>query len=144
MLLPVGPVVDSALINLVSHLAVALIVHDRAHRPVNRELLPIDTQTGDLCVKIREVAPLQERVVAKADAGDDMGGTEGDLLHFREVLIYSAVKYHLADRLKWNEFLGPNLGCVENVEVELVLVGFGNRLNGERPFRIGTGLYGLL
>ena len=66
------------------------------------------------------------------------------MLGLGEILVDGAVQNQLAEHFERDQLFRPDLRSIEDVEVELVLVGFGNRLNGERPFRIGTGLYGLL
>ena len=136
----VGPVVDGTLVNLVSHLAVALIVHDGTDRPVNRQLLPVDTEARDLSIEVGEVPALKERVVAEADAGNNVRSTEGDLLDLGEVFINGAVKNHLSDDLEGNKLLRPDLGRVEDIEVEVMLARLRDDLDAEVPLGIGTGV----
>lgn len=129
----VWPVVNGALVDLMPHLAVPLMVHHRADRTIDRQLLPIDTQPRDLSVEIREVATLEERVVAEANTGDDVRGAESDLFDLREVLVNIAVQDHLAYNFERNKFFRPNLSSIEDVEVEVMLLSFGDCLNGELP-----------
>lgn len=49
-------------------LAISVEIHDGANRPVDRELLPVYADTGDLGVEVGEVAALEEGVVGEADA----------------------------------------------------------------------------
>jgi hypothetical protein len=96
----VGEVVDRALGDAVAALTVAVDVHDRADRAVDRQLrggqyldrdslyevaylLPVDAKTRELGVVVREVTALEERVVREADTGHDVGCRERDLLNLR-------------------------------------------------------------
>jgi hypothetical protein len=67
--------------------SVSVLVHNRTHWLVDRQLLPVDTKTADLCVGVGEVTALQQRIVGKADTRDNMTSTEGDLFGLREILI---------------------------------------------------------
>ena len=73
-----------------------------------------------------------------------MGGTERDLLGLREELVNGLVENHLTDDLQRNELLGPDLGSVEDVEVEVMFIRFGDDLNAELPLGICARLDGLL
>ena len=44
-----------------------------------------------LGVEVGKVTSLQQRIVAEIDAGDNIIGTEGDLLSLREEVIYSTI-----------------------------------------------------
>ncbi len=77
------------------------------------------------------VAALQERVVAEIDAGDDIGGAEGDLLGFGKEVGNVAVQDHAADGGKRREFLGDHFGCIEDVEGEFFDDGLVQDLDGK-------------
>ncbi|KAI9166472.1 LOW QUALITY PROTEIN: putative two component histidine kinase [Paramyrothecium foliicola] len=139
----VGPVVHLALGDGVAALAVAVEVHDGADGLVDGQLLPVDAQTGQLSVEIGEVSALQERIVGEADAGDDVARAEGDLLGLGEELIDVAVELELSDVSNGDDVLGPDLGGVENVKVELVLAGLGQNLDTKLPLGVGAVLNGL-
>jgi hypothetical protein len=66
--LTVWPVIDLAFGDLVSELPVAVIIHYGANGSVNWQLLPIHTQTGELCIEVREIAALEERIVGEANS----------------------------------------------------------------------------
>lgn len=81
-------------------LSITIMIHDWTNWPIDWELfkneccierliissrsylLPVYTQPGDLRVKVREVAPGQQRIVAKANSWDDVTSAESDLLGF--------------------------------------------------------------
>ena len=103
----VRPVVDGTLGNPVSHLHVALVVHDGADGTVDGQLLPVHAQPGDLSVEVRKVAALQQGVVAKANARDNVRSAKCNLLNFGEILVDHAIEDHLTDGLERNELLRP-------------------------------------
>lgn len=51
-----------------------------------------------------------------------MSSAESNLLSLREILIGVAVQLKLADVLDGYKLFGPDLGGVEDVELELVLI----------------------
>lgn len=67
-----------------------------------------------------------------------MACTEGDLFRLWEVFVNIAVELHLSNVADGNLILGPDLGGVEDVEVEVVLVFLGDELDTELPLRIGA------
>ena len=67
-----------------------------------------------------------------------MARTKRRLLRLGEELVHDTVQDHLAYVLDRDELLGPELRRVEDVEVEFVLVGFGDDLDPELPFRVGA------
>ena len=64
-----------------------------------------------------------------------MGRIECHLFGLGEVVVRVAVEHHLADRGDRHLLLGDELGRVENIEVELVLVLFLHDLNPELEFQ---------
>jgi hypothetical protein len=70
-----------------THGSVSVLVHDRTHWLVDRQLLPVDAETAELCVGVGEVTALQQRIVGEADTRNNVTSTEGDLLGLREILI---------------------------------------------------------
>ena len=105
-----------------------------ASGPVDRQFGEVRAaQAAELGVQVGEVAALEQRVVAEVDAGDDVGGVERHLLGLGEVVVRVAVQGHLADLADGQQVLGPDLGGVEDVEVELHLVLLGQRLDAQFP-----------
>jgi hypothetical protein len=104
-------------------------------RILNKYLLPVHAQTGDLGVKIRKVATLKQGIIAEANAGDDVGSTECDLLYFREKFLRGTIQNQLPNFFKGNLFLRPYFGCVEDVKIEVMFLGCWNDLNAELPLR---------
>ena len=139
----VGVVVDGAAGDGVAHGTVTVEVHDGAHRAVDGKLLEVDAKTGELGVEVGEVAALEKRVVGEADAGNDVAGAESDLLGLGKELVGVAVKLHLTNVADGDEVLGPDLGGIENIKVELVLVLLGNGLDTKLPLGVGAVLNGL-
>ena len=76
---------------------------------------------------------MKQRVVREPNARHDVAGAERDLFCLREVLVHIAVQLILANILHRNQFLRPDLGSVQRVELKLVLISFGDHLNTEVP-----------
>ena len=129
----VGPVVDGSLGDSVAHGTVAVLVHDRADGPVDGQLLPIGAETAELGVGVGEVAALQQRVVGESDTGDDVTSAESHLLGFAKVLVDVAVQFVFTDVVDGDQLLRPDLGGIERVEIELVLVCLGDDLDTKVP-----------
>ena len=89
---------------------------------VDTDLFPIDTQPRNLSVKIGEIATLEERIVAEPDPRDDMGSTECNLLGLWEEFLNRAIQNKFTDRLERDKILGPDFGCVKDVEFEFMFV----------------------
>ena len=115
------------------HSTITLEVRHWHNRRVDRKLLVVGTKAVALCIGVREETRLQHGVGRRLDAWNEMGGREGDLLDLGKVLIDHSVQDQLAEFLQRHKLLGPDLGGVENVEVELMLVSLRDDLNGERP-----------
>jgi hypothetical protein len=126
------------------HEPVALIVVERRHRPVDRDLVEVGAaEARELGVGVREQAPLQQRIVREVDTGHHVAGMECHLLGLREEAIRVPVQGQPTDALHRDQLLGHDLGRVEQVEVERVLVGFRNDLQAELPLRVGARFDGL-
>ena len=139
-----GRVGDAASVDGVAHVGVALVVGERADGPVYGQFGEVGTaESAELGVEIGEVAPLQERVVGEVDTGHDVGGVEGDLLGFGEVVVRVTIEGHLADAAHGQDLFGPEFGGVEDIEVEFLFVCFGDGLDAELPFEIVALLDGL-
>jgi hypothetical protein len=112
----VGEVVGGAgLVVGVAGGTVALVVgHSGAVGAVHRDLQVVGAKTVAVSVGVREQTPLQHLVRAGFNAGHQVGGAEGDLLHFGKVVLGVAVQHQLADRDQWEFSMGPNL-CTEEI-----------------------------
>jgi hypothetical protein len=119
------------------------MVEDRTHGAIDGQLLPVDTESGDLSVEVRKVPALQEGIVGEPDSRDDVTCAEGNLLGLGEELVDTPVQAELADREKGNLVNRPDLGGVEDIKVEVVLVLLSDDLNEERPLGRTTALDGL-
>ncbi len=118
-------------------LRVTLAVVERRHRTVDRQLMEVrPAESADLRVGVGEQSTLQQRVIGKVDAWHDVARAESDLLGFREEVVRVAVQGHFAQRRNRNDFLGDDLGRVEDVEVEVVFVLFFDDLHAQLPFRV--------
>jgi hypothetical protein len=56
------------------------------------------SESFQLSVEVREIASLEQRIVAKVNAGDNILGTEGDLLGLGEEVIDTAIEHQAPDR----------------------------------------------
>ncbi|MNN26646.1 hypothetical protein D3C81_1401590 [compost metagenome] len=69
-----------------------------------------------------------------------MPRAERDLLDFCKEVVGVTVEHHFAQRRNRHQFLGDNLGGVEQVEFELVFISFRHDLYTQLPLRVITGL----
>ena len=84
----VGLVVGAALGHVHLHLPVALEIHHRTFRRVDRQLMEIGgAEPRLLRVEIAEQPPLQQRIVGEVDARHDVGRAIGDLLGLGEEIV---------------------------------------------------------
>ncbi|MNH14622.1 hypothetical protein D3C77_368800 [compost metagenome] len=121
-------------------LGVTLAVMVRRQRAVDRNLVEVRTaKSADLRIGVGEQAPLQQRVVGKVDAGDDMPRAKGNLLGFSKEIVRIAVEHHLAQRDHRHQFFGDDLGRVEQVEIKCMLILFRDDLHTELPLRVVAG-----
>ncbi|MNO73044.1 hypothetical protein D3C76_640030 [compost metagenome] len=65
-----------------------------------------------------------------------MADMEGHLLGLGEEVVRVAVEHHLAHHLDGHQLFRNQLGGVEQIEIEAVLVAFRNHLQGQFPFRV--------
>ena len=121
-------------------IAVALIIVHRIERPVDRQLGEIRSDPAKLGVDVGEQSPLQQRIVGEVDAGHDVAGVKGDLLGLGEIVVGIAIERHLADAAHRHEFLGDELGRIEEVKVEFELVLLLDDLQPQLPLRIVAAL----
>ena len=124
-----------AVVAVHAHRSVTVIGMERAARPIDRNLLHIDSQTVTLRVAIREQTPLQHLVRRETDTLDDILGVERRLLHFGEIILRIPVQLqhpHLDQR---KIPVRPDFRQVERMDT----VGFGLRLrhhlDTQRPAR---------
>ena len=98
-------------------MTVLLIVTERALRCVDGQLDEIRaTEPLQLRIEIREVAALQQRIVAEVDAGHDVVRAECDLLRLGEDVLHVAIEHEPADAPHRHEVLGDQLRRIEHVE----------------------------
>ncbi|MNJ65354.1 hypothetical protein D3C77_613630 [compost metagenome] len=130
-------VADLAYINRLPPIAVPLIVVERAHRPVNRQLMKIRSPKPDqLRIRIGEQAALQQRIIGEINPWHDMPWMEGHLLRLRKYVVHVTVQRHFSDQLYGNVLFRPQLGRVEDIEVEFELVFFREKRDAELIFGI--------
>src|SRR3546814_810391 len=116
---------------------IALAVVYGSDRPVDRQLMKIrPTESADLRIGVGKQPALQQRIVGEIDPRHDMPRAERDLLDLCKEVIRVAVQYHFAQGRDGNEFFGDDLGGVEEIEVELMLVFLGDNLYAKFPFRV--------
>ena len=117
-------------------LGIALVVVERAHRLVDGNLVEVrPTKTQHLGIQIGEQTPLQQRVIGEVDPRHDVGRIEGDLLGLGEVVVRVTVQHHLADRHHRHQRFGDQLGRIEDIEVEAVLVLLLDHLDAQLPLQ---------
>ena len=111
-------------------------LRDRALRRVDRDVREVRAaEPLQLRVEVREVPPLQQRVVAEVDARHDVLRAEGDLLGLGEEVVDAPVEHQPADRADRHLLLGDDLGRVEDVERELLGERVVEELHARAPTR---------
>jgi hypothetical protein len=73
-----------------------------------------------LCVQVREVAALKQRIVGEVDAGWHVLGHERHLLGLGEEVVGHPIQNQAPHGDGLEKFLGDNLGGIEHVEVKVV------------------------
>ncbi|MNN15184.1 hypothetical protein D3C81_1282840 [compost metagenome] len=122
-------------------LGIALTVVVRRQWPVDRNLVKVRTaEAADLSIGVGKQSALQQRIIGKVDARNDMPGAEGDLFGFGEEIVRVTVEHHLAQWCHRHQLFRDDLGRVEQVEVKFMLILFGDDLHTELPLRIIAGL----
>ena len=91
-------------------------------------------QALELGIEIGEIAPLQQRIVGELDAGHDVLRHERHLLGFGEEVLRHAVEHQPTDWLGRQDFLGYELGWIENVEIEAIGEILVEHLQAQFPF----------
>jgi hypothetical protein len=122
--------------------AVALHVVDRRVRPVDRDLGEVGpAEPRQLGVEVGEEPPGQQRIVGDVDPADEMAGVEGHLLGLGEEVGRVGVEGQGADDLHRRQFLGHDLGRVQQVDaLEGLIVGVGEDLDPQVPLGERAGL----
>lgn len=126
-----------------SHSAITVVIHDRANRPIDGQLLPVDSQPTNLGVEVTEVSALQQRVIRESDTRNNVASAKCNLFSLREKLVWIAIELQLSNVSNWHKFFRPDLRSVQNIEVELVFIGLWNDLNTKLPLGIRSILNGL-
>lgn len=120
---------------------VTLVVMYLCQRGVYWELMEIwAPKPRDLGVHIGVDAAGKQGIVGKVDAWNHMRSTERHLLRLGEEVIGVTVQDHAAYRAHGNQFLGDELGGVEDVKTERIGLLLGEDLHAKFVFRIGAGL----
>ncbi|KAI6766915.1 hypothetical protein HG531_011275 [Fusarium graminearum] len=109
----VGPVVDLALGDGVSHGTITVKVHDRTDWLVDGELFPVGSQSAELSILVTSA--------------------ESNLLGLGEVLIDCLVQLKLTNVSDGDEVLRPNLGGIEDIKVKVVLLRLVQNLDTKLP-----------
>ena len=140
----IGLVVDVVLVDGLSHVSIAVVVVHRCERPIDGDLVEIDTaQAGELRIGVREQPPLQQRIVAQVYPGHQVAGIESHLLGLSEEIVRIAVQGHFAHALHRHEFLRDQLGGIEKVEGVFMFILGRYDLHTQFPFRVVAVLDGL-
>ncbi len=93
-------------------------------------------ESADLRVGVGKQPALQQRVIGEVDARHNVARAERDLLGLGKEIVRITVQGHFAQRRDRHDFFGDQLGRVEDVEIEVVLVFLLDDLYAEFPFRV--------
>src|ERR1700722_15670365 len=97
-------------------------------------------QSFQLCIKVREVSSLKQRVVAEIHSRHDILCTKGNLLRLGKEIIDAAIKHQPSDYFYWDLFFGNELGGIKYVECEFLGEAFIEELQPKFPFGRIVGL----
>src|SRR3979409_2135590 len=92
-------------------------------------------QSAELRIQVRKQASLQQRVFAEIDSRHDVARAECHLLGFCKKVVRISVQYHLADHLDGHDFLGNQLGGIQNVERQFIRGFVVQRLESQLELR---------
>ena len=126
-----------------SHRAIAIVIHNRANGPIDGQLLPINSQSANLGVEVAEVSALQQRVIRESNTRDNVASAKCNLFSLSEKLVWIAVQLQLSNISNWHKFFWPDLGSVQDIEIELVFIGLRDNLNTKFPLGVRSVLNGL-
>lgn len=126
------------------HMTVLLKMREGTFRRIDRQMSEVrPAQTLQLRVEIEKVAALEQRIVGKIDARRHVLGHERNLLGLGEEIVGHTVEHQPADRLRFQDFFGNDLGGIEHVEIEAVGECLVEELELQFPLRIVAGLDGI-
>ena len=114
-------------------LAIPVLIHDRTDRAIDGMLLPIDAESRNLSIKVREVSPLLERVVGETNSRNNVASCKSSLLGLREIFIDVAVEFELFNVPDRHAFLRSDFGRIEDVEIKVTFLRFLESLDAEFP-----------
>ena len=120
-------------VSVEAHVAVAVIVHHRTLRLVDRQRIVVDADAVTVGVRIGDQASLQHLVGRISHARHDVLGIECRLLHFGKIVFRIAIQHQLADFDKRIVFVRPNLGEVERIDGISLRFFFRHDLNAHAP-----------
>jgi len=130
----IGFIIRAALGVAHGHVPILLEMRHRAFRRIDRDVREVGAaQPLDLRVEVREVAPLQQRIVREVDAGRHVLRHESDLLGLREEVVDDTVEHQASHDAYRHQFLWDDLGRVEDVEIEAVGKGIVKQLDAQFP-----------
>jgi hypothetical protein len=133
----VRPVVDPPLRVGHRHVPVLLEGVERALGRIDRDVGEVRApEPLQLRVEVREVPPLQQRVVREVDPRHDVLRAERHLLRLGEEVVDAPVQDQPADRLHRHLFLGDDLGRVEHIEGEPLGERLVEELQAQLPFGV--------
>ena len=117
-----------AVVAVDGHDAVALVGVEGAQGCVDRDLLVVDAEPVAVGVGVGKESGLQDWISGGLDARDHVGGGEGHLLDFGEVILGIAVEGEAAKGSERDFTLGPDLREVEDVPAEFLGIARGENL----------------
>lgn len=138
-----GVVGVGAVVAVDGHGAVALEGVEGVQRLVHGDLLVVHAQAVALRVRVREEPGLEDGVGRGLDARHHVRRREGDLLDLGEVVLGVAVQREPAHRPEGDVGLGPDLGQVEDVPLEVLGLLGREDLDMNRPAGVLAPLDGL-
>ena len=94
-------------------------------------------------IEVREVAPLEEGIVRKVDAGHDIQRAKGDLLGLGEEIVDAAIEDESPNALDGDLLLRDNFGGIEHIEIEVRRELLVEELQAEFPLGVGAHLDGV-
>src|SRR5262245_22480172 len=123
-------IADAATIDHLTHVAVALMVMERCHWAIDRNLVKVGAaQANQLRIRVGDEASLQERHGGEIDARDNVTRMEGHLLGLCEKVIGVTIEGQLANAPDWHQLFRNNFGGVKQIEIKRMLVFFLDKLH---------------
>nr|GMD04595.1 Uncharacterised protein [Ipomoea batatas]GMD10932.1 Uncharacterised protein [Ipomoea batatas] len=126
------------------HVTIIAIVVMSALGGINRKQHIVGAKAVAVSVGVGKDSSLEHLIIGEVYSGDNMRRVHRQHLILRKEIINILVQHHSPHRLQRNQLFRPDLGRVQRVKIEPVLVIRVHHLNIKLPLRVIPGGDGLV